>query len=256
MSRRRTLALATLAMCAATPIADAGAARYGSRALVRPMHGKDVKVLQQLLTQWGLPTTVDGAFGRRTTSRVRSWERHSARPINGRMNRREQSLLSSAVARGERLEGTTPAPATTLAPSTTPGAKATIAPDGRAIAPASAPQVVKEIIAAGNEIFDKPYKYGGGHGRWRDTGYDCSGSMSYALHGAGLLDTALDSTGFMSWGDRGKGTWVTTYANSGHSYMIVAGLRFDTSGLDQDGSRWHTTLRTSTGYTVRHPAGL
>ena len=66
----------------------------------------------------------------------------------------------------------------------------------------------------------------------------------------------MDSTGFMSWGDRGKGTWVTTYANSGHSYMIVAGLRFDTSGLDQDGSRWHTTLRTSTGYTVRHPTGL
>ena len=116
--------------------------------------------------------------------------------------------------------------------------------------------VVKEIIAAGNEIYDKPYKYGGGHGRWRDTGYDCSGSMSYALHGAGLLDTALDSTGFMSWGERGKGQWVTTYANSGHSYMVVAGLRFDTSGLDQDGSRWHTTMRSSTGYTVRHPSGL
>jgi cell wall-associated NlpC family hydrolase len=247
-------------MCVVVPIADtadAHAARYGSRPLARPMHGKDVKVLQQLLNQWGLSTTVDGAFGRRTTSRVRSWERHSNRRINGRMNRREQSLLQAAVARGEHIDGWTPAPALAPAPtSTTPGAKATIASDGRAIAPASAPQVVKEIIAAGNEIFDKPYKYGGGHGQWRDTGYDCSGSMSYALHGAGLLDTSMDSTGFMSWGDRGKGTWVTTYANSGHSYMIVAGLRFDTSGLDQDGSRWHTSMRTSTGYTVRHPSGL
>jgi cell wall-associated NlpC family hydrolase len=244
-----------MAMCAATPIAEAEAAQYGSRPLARPMHGKDVKVLQQLLTRWGLTTVADGAFGVRTTSRVRSWERHSNRRINGRMTRREQGLLRSAVARGERLEGTAPAPAP--APTTTaPTAKATIAPDGRAIAPASAPQVVKAIIAAGNEIYNKPYKYGGGHGRWRDTGYDCSGSMSYALHGAGLLDTALDSTGFMSWGEKGKGQWVTTYANSGHSYMLVAGLRFDTSGLDQDGSRWHTSMRTSTGYTVRHPSGL
>ena len=80
--------------------------------------------------------------------------------------------------------------------------------------------------------------------------------MSYALHGAGLLDQALDSTGFMSWGDRGKGQWVTTYANSGHSYMIVAGLRFDTSGRAEDGSRWHTDMRSSAGYTVRHPEGL
>jgi cell wall-associated NlpC family hydrolase len=246
-----------MAMCAATPIAEAEAAQYGSRPLARPMHGKDVKVLQQLLTQWGLPTTADGAFGVRTTSRVRSWERHSGRRLNGRMTRREQGLLRSAVARGERLEGTAPAPAPAPAPMTTaPTAKATIAPDGRAVAPASAPAVVKAIIAAGNEIYNKPYKYGGGHARWRDTGYDCSGSMSYALHGAGLLDTALDSTGFMSWGENGKGQWVTTYANSGHSYMIVAGLRFDTSGLDQDGSRWHTSLRTSTGYTIRHPSGL
>ena len=249
--------MAVAAVCIATSIAEVAQAApraFGSRPLAKPMRGPDVRVLQRLLTEWGLPTAVDGHFGRQTKSRVRSWERHSDRRINGRMNRLEQSLLQAAVARGERLEGTTPAPPAPT--STTPGAKATIAPDGRAIAPASAPQVVKEIIAAGNEIFDKPYKYGGGHARWRDTGYDCSGSMSYALHGAGLLDTALDSTGFMSWGDRGKGTWVTTYANSGHSYMIVAGLRFDTSGLDQDGSRWHTTLRTSTGYTVRHPTGL
>ena len=128
---------------------------------------------------------------------------------------------------------------------TAPTEKATIGPDGLAIAPASAPAEVKAIIAAGNEIHAKPYKYGGGHGRWKDTGYDCSGSMSYAFHGAGMLDEALDSTGFMSWGEAGKGQWVTTYANSGHSYMVVAGLRFDTSGRADDGSRWHTDMRSA-----------
>ena len=80
--------------------------------------------------------------------------------------------------------------------------------------------------------------------------------MSYAFHGAGMLDTAMDSTGFMSWGKTGKGQWVTTYANAGHSYMIVAGLRFDTSGRVEDGSRWHTEMRSARGYTVRHPSGL
>ena len=80
--------------------------------------------------------------------------------------------------------------------------------------------------------------------------------MSYAFHGAGMLDTALDSSGFMRWGDAGEGTWVTTYANAGHSYMVVAGLRFDTSGLSADGSRWHTSERSGAGYTVRHPEGL
>jgi hypothetical protein len=80
--------------------------------------------------------------------------------------------------------------------------------------------------------------------------------MSYVFHAAGMLDEALDSTGFMSWGEPGKGQWVTTYANSGHSYMIVAGLRFDTSGRADAGSRWQTDMRSARGYTVRHPAGL
>ena len=137
-----------------------------------------------------------------------------------------------------------------------PGQKATLGRDGLAIAPASAPEVVKQIIAAGNEIAKAPYRYGGGHGKWDDTGYDCSGSMSYAFHGAGLIDKALDSTDFMSWGDPGPGQWVTIYAHGGHSYMLVAGLRFDTSGAKEDGSRWHTSKRSTDGYTVRHPTGL
>jgi hypothetical protein len=249
--------MAVTAMCALISIAETAQAAprsFGSRPLAKPMRGPDVRVLQQLLTRWGLPTEVDGQFGSHTKLRVRSWERNSGRRIDGRVSRADAAALRAAVARGERLPGSEPAPDSST--QTAPTEKATIGPDGLAIAPASAPAEVQAIIAAGNEIHAKPYKYGGGHARWNDTGYDCSGSMSYVFHAAGLLDEALDSTGFMSWGEPGKGQWVTNYANSGHSYMIVAGLRFDTSGREEDGSRWHTDMRSATGYTVRHPAGL
>ncbi len=108
---------------------------------------------------------------------------------------------------------------------------------------------------AANRIADKPYKYGGGHGRWEDSGYDCSGSVSYALHGAGLLSSALDSSGFMRWGAAGRGRWVTIYANAGHAYMVVAGWRFDTSAL-RGGTRWTRQMRPSGGLVARHPPGL
>jgi hypothetical protein len=258
LSRCRTLAVAVAAMCALISIAETANAAprsFGSRTLAKPMRGPDVRVLQRLLTRWGLPTAVDGQFGRHTKRRVRSWERNSGRRVNGRVSRSDAAALRSAVARGERLPGTEPEP-TDPTTQAAPTEEATLGPDGLAIAPASAPAEVKAIIAAGNEIADKPYKYGGGHGRWNDSGYDCSGSMSYALHGAELLDEALDSTGFMSFGEAGKGTWVTTYAHGSHSYMVVAGLRFDTSGRARDGSRWHTSRRSASGYTVRHPEGL
>ena len=119
------------------------------------------------------------------------------------------------------------APVEPVAPAT---GKAVLGDDGLATAPADAPPQVQAIIAAGNKIASKPYKYGGGHGKWEDSGYDCSGSLSYAFHGAGMLDEALDSTGFMSWGEAGKGQWVTIYAKGSHAYMVIAGLRFDTSG--------------------------
>jgi len=246
------LAVALCAVCVAVPISEASAKRsFGSRALERPMRGADVRMLQQLLTEWGVPLTADGQFGRQTKRGVRTWERASGRPANGRMGRREAGMLQLAVERGERLDD-----ADDTAASEGPGETATIGPDGLAIAPASAPEEVKAMIAAGNRIHDKPYKYGGGHGRWNDTGYDCSGSMSYVFHAAGLLDTALDSSGYMRWGERGKGAWVTNYANSGHSFMVIAGLRFDTSGRADDGSRWDAEMRSTSGYTVRHPAGL
>jgi len=112
------------------------------------------------------------------------------------------------------------------------------------------------VIAAGEEIATRPYVWGGGHGSFQSAGYDCSGSVSYALHGGNLLNTQLDSTQLESWGDPGPGSWITIYANSGHTFMTVAGLRFDTSGLSQDGSRWHVSSHPTSGYVVRHPTGL
>ena len=136
------------------------------------------------------------------------------------------------------------------------GGKGKVTSSGLALAPADAPQQVKAVIAAGNRIAKKPYKYGGGHGRWIDSGYDCSGSVSFALRGARLLRSPLASGGFMSWGLRGRGTWVTIRANSGHMYMVVAGLRFDTSARKQGRSRWTAEMRSARGYVGRHPAGL
>ena len=131
------------------------------------------------------------------------------------------------------------------APPLAPGDKARLTADGLAVAPEGAPEAVKQIIAAGNKIAKLPYKWGGGHGRWEDSGYDCSGSVSYALRGAGLLKSPLASYDYFDWGQAGKGQWVTIYTNSGHMYMTVAGLRFDTSGRSGNGSRWQKAMRDS-----------
>jgi cell wall-associated NlpC family hydrolase len=243
--------VAFLALGSATvPVADAAAAKrsFGERVLKQGMRGRDVRVLQDFLTRTGLRTTVDGQFGRATAGRVRSWERRAERRVDGKVSRPDARVLRATVeASSVRAPTAAPAP---------PVDKAVVGPDGLAIAPASAPPLVQAIIAAGNKIATKPYKYGGGHGRWEDSGYDCSGSLSYAFHGAGMLDTALDSTGFMSWGQAGKGEWVTVYAMGSHAYMVVAGLRFDTSGRASQGTRWQADMRSAAGYTVRHPEGL
>jgi cell wall-associated NlpC family hydrolase len=137
------------------------------------------------------------------------------------------------------------------------GQAAAVMPDGTAVAPITAPQVVAAVIQAGNEIARTPYKWGGGHGAWADTGYDCSGSVSFALAGAGLLDRPLTSGALMSYGAPGPGRWVTIYANGGHTFMVVAGLRFDTSGRSGPrGTRWQPALRQTGGFVARHPPGL
>jgi Putative peptidoglycan binding domain len=116
--------------------------------------------------------------------------------------------------------------------------------------------VVARVIRAANRIASKPYKYGGGHARWNDTGYDCSGSVSYALHGGGLLSSPLTSGGFMRWGAPGRGRRITIYASPSHVYMVIDGRRFDTTGRSETGSRWQASDRSSAGYVVRHPPGL
>ena len=117
------------------------------------------------------------------------------------------------------------------------------------------PITVRRVIAAGNRIAHKPYRYGGGHASFSDSGYDCSGSVSYALHGGGLLSVPKDSGEFMSYGSPGPGRHITIYAHPGHVYMVVNGRRFDTTGAG-GGSRWQWEARSSSGYTVRHPPGL
>jgi hypothetical protein len=132
---------------------------------------------------------------------------------------------------------------------------------GLATVPPAAPARVAAIINAANSVARKPYVYGGGHGRladetFVDTAYDCSGSVSFALAAAGLVDRPMDSSALARFGKAGPGRWVTIYANAGHAFMTVAGLRFDTSGRDASGSRWQAESRTVAGFTVRHPVGL
>jgi cell wall-associated NlpC family hydrolase len=141
------------------------------------------------------------------------------------------------------------------APAADPS-KARALPNGVAIPPLEAPEEVKQIIEAGNIIARTPYVWGGGHGKWLDKGYDCSGSVSFALAAAGYLSGPLASGPLMSWGEPGPGKWVTIYANNGHVYMYVAGVRFDTSNSRVTGSRWSNTVRSNAGFVARHPPGL
>lgn len=136
------------------------------------------------------------------------------------------------------------------------GERASVTSDGLAVAPLGAPAAVQAVVQAGNQIARLPYRYGGGHQTWIDTAYDCSASISFAFAAAGLLDRPLVSGDLANWGGAGPGRWITIYANGGHVFMYVAGLRFDTSGLRVTGSRWQAEPRSSAGFTVRHPVGL
>jgi peptidoglycan hydrolase CwlO-like protein len=171
----------------------------------------------------------------------------------GRLQGQERSLveaLSAPAPASADGDAAAPEPAEDVAAPS--GSTATLNSDGTATAPADAPQAVKDAIAAANAITNAPYLYGGGHGSFESSGYDCSGSVSYALHGGGLLSAPLDSTGFMTWGDSGSGNWITVYSNPGHAYAVIAGLRFDTSGAPP---RWQTEPRDPTGYVATHPPG-
>jgi hypothetical protein len=152
------------------------------------------------------------------------------------------------------------APSTPAHP-TVPGDVAKII-KGVAYAPAFAPRAVKQAIWAGNAIRRKPYIYGGGHGVWNDAGYDCSGSVSYVLHAAGLLKVSMDSSGFESWGARGLGQWITVYTNPAHAFVEIAGIRLDTSAEDDPnpppgtGPRWRPVMHGTRGFRTRHPSAF
>lgn len=219
----------------------------GDRLLREGMTGHDVRVLQDFLTRDGFPTTIDGQFGPGTLRNVIRFQRSANLTPNGIVTYDVQKTLRLAVAGKPRT-----------VVSSAPGAKAVLNSNGLASAPASAPAAVKNAIAAANRIAFTPYVFGGGHGSFTSSGYDCSGSVSYALHGGGLLSSPEDSTQLESYGSSGAGQWITVWANSGHAYMEIAGLFYDTSGAGgRGGDRWtrHSPSGTS-GYIVRHPSGF
>jgi cell wall-associated NlpC family hydrolase len=136
------------------------------------------------------------------------------------------------------------------------GSTAALTGDGLAVAPLAAPAIVQSVIQAGNQIARLPYRYGGGHSTWVDTAYDCSASISFAFAAAGMISAPMVSGELAQWGDPGPGRWITVYANGTHTFMFVAGLRFDTGGLSATGSRWQASTRSTAGFAVRHPPGL
>jgi peptidoglycan hydrolase CwlO-like protein len=169
---------------------------------------------------------------------------------------REEALSDNLASISEQIASTTGAPAQvtgTPAPLT-PGESAEYISESQASVPSEAPAAIAGAIEAANSIATTPYIWGGGHGSFEDSGYDCSGSVSFALHGGGFLESPLDSTGLETWGEPGPGKWITVYANAEHAWMIIAGLAFDTVG--GPGPRWHSSpVDSPEGFVARHPPG-
>jgi peptidoglycan hydrolase-like protein with peptidoglycan-binding domain len=205
--------------------------------------GSWVFTLQRELNAAGYATSIDGQFGAGTVRVVNLFKAAHGLAQDGVFGTKSWVALATAQ---NAAQGPTP-----------PGF-ARLNADGTATAPANAPQAIKDVIAAANQIAFKPYIYGGGHGRWIDRGYDCSGSVSYALHGAGLISTPEDSSELESYGAAGPGQWITIWANAGHTYMRIAGLYFDTAAQStaNGNDRWSAKrISPVSGYVVRHPIG-
>jgi cell wall-associated NlpC family hydrolase len=252
------VSFAVAALTATTPAAADAA--FGDHVLRTGDRGREVRVLQRWLTLTGFPTNVDGHFGRRTRLAVRRYERANGQKVNGWVSREQAQGLRARAYAARAAKAVAPVGAAAfppLEPLVTPAPSAVIAPDGlTAMVPAAAPPQVRDAIAAANRIVGKPYRWGGGHARVEDDAYDCSGTVSYALMGAGLLRGPLDSTGLKRFGEAGPGPWITVYANADHTYAVIAGLRLDTSGTGGQGPRWQVAGRSDRGFVVRHPAGL
>jgi peptidoglycan hydrolase-like protein with peptidoglycan-binding domain len=251
MRHHRSLIAMVAAILAVPAGASAASLHLGDRGLRPGAHGHDVRVLQDLLTRDGYATTIDGRFGPATRIAVMAFQRAAGLAASG--------VVGSATVAALRAAPATPVvalrlPTADATPSLSPAA--TIDTAGLAHAPAGAPQAVVDAIAAGNAIAKLPYRWGGGHLSFTDAGYDCSGSVSYALHAAGLLPSPRTSTELESWGVAGTGTWMTVYANAEHTFLVIAGIRFDTSGQTAAGTRWQPLARSADGFVVRHPASL
>ena len=262
--------LAVASTASATPPASGGAAmqatirtagtlnkpstanQLGRRILRKGLHGNDVTILQGYLTIAGFPTSVDGNFGPQTASSVAAFKQaHSITPANGVAGPSFVTALRSAI---------------NAYTSDVPAGTATINPDGTATAPAGAPPAVQAMITAANQIINTSYCVGGGHGKWKSSCYDCSGAVSYVLHGAGLLSSSEDSTGLESYGSAGPGRWVSVYGDPSHAFIVIAGIAFDTANYGGpnipagDGPRWRSNplgnLADGGHYVVRHAPGL
>jgi cell wall-associated NlpC family hydrolase len=171
---------------------------------------------------------------------------------------RGQALADNLASISDQLQTSSSAsgPTTSIPAPLAPGDRAQVLSNGDAAAPASAPAAVKAAIAAGNQINETPYVWGGGHGSFSSSGYDCSGAVSFVLNGGGFLSSPLDSTGLETWGSPGAGRWITVYANSGHAFAVIAGISWDTVGdVSGTGPRWHTTTESTSGFIARHPTG-
>lgn len=224
-------------------------------------HSREVKTLQRYLVRIGIATSVDGQFGPGTKNGVIDFQQAAhLTPASGTVGK-----LTAATLRRWVLAGKTVAHTSADSAPVVPGARATIR-NGVAYAPAGAPSAVQRAIRAGNQIRTKPYVYGGGHGSFTASGYDCSGAVSYVLHAAGLLSAPLDSGEFMSWGSPGGGQWITVWGSGNHAFIEVAGIVFDTSHYASvtpggSGPRWQPAsiisrqLRDGNRYVARHPAG-
>jgi peptidoglycan hydrolase CwlO-like protein len=214
---------------------------------------RDRVLTGQILAQRNHVAALQAALETQQLSALGARSRASSKlsDVNGRLHTLEAKLAAEAAAAARaaatQSSGTTG--------STRVGGLA-INTGGMVQAPPGAPAAVAQVIAAGNAIATLPYIWGGGHGSFHASGYDCSGSVSYALAAAGLLSSPLDSTGFESWGEPGPGKWITVYANAGHAFMVVAGWRFDTVALAEGGTRWSQTMTSTAGFVARHPAGL
>jgi peptidoglycan hydrolase CwlO-like protein len=183
-----------------------------------------------------------------------------AAPLQRRLTASRARLAAATRVRDREAGEREPRPRRPAGPNTptslTPSGRVTLRSDGLAVAPINAPAAVKAAVAAGNRIAKKPYRYGGGHGSFDDSAYDCSGSVSYVLHAAGVLKAPLPSGPLAAWGKPGPGNWITVYAHPGHTMVSVGGVWFDTSGRGANGSRWQGGSKPTGGYAVRHWPGL